>query len=292
MSFISNNVYTIKNVASGTVLDLDNGKSANGTKCQGWEAYPKSELTYDQQWLISDVQGSVGVYTLRNLRGGTYLDLSNGSSTDGTKVQGWEAASSANVKNQQWTITAEGSTGHYRLQNVAGGTYLDLDSGNSANGTKVQGWSYVKDDKNQLWDLTRVSRTHDEVQAIVDANSFTGVEFASYRTDELYVVVPDSVRQDIYNGTGLSKTSWRDQIFDCDDFAIVAKAAVAKWANGFLLADGITVLFGVMFGENISGKKHSYNWYLTQDLSSLVFFEPQNGTEVTPTGYTGYFGLF
>lgn len=86
------------------------GNSTDGTKCQGW-ALSDSELIYDQQWLISDTEVD-GVYTLRNLRSGTYLDLSDGSSTNGTKVQGWTAASSAYVKDQQWAITAD--SGYYR----------------------------------------------------------------------------------------------------------------------------------------------------------------------------------
>lgn len=88
------------------------GSSTDGTKVQGWEKLT-SELTYDQQWLISEVSGSTGVYTLRNLRSGTYLDLNEGSNTDGTKVQGWEMIS--DDKAQQWTISdSEDKNGHYR----------------------------------------------------------------------------------------------------------------------------------------------------------------------------------
>ena len=30
-----------------------------------------------------------------------------------------------------------------------------------------------------------------------------------------YIVLPESVRNDIYNSTGLRNTKWRKEIFDC-----------------------------------------------------------------------------
>jgi hypothetical protein len=54
------------------------------------------------------VEGNDGIFTLRNLRGGTYLDLNEGSSTKGTQAQGWSKATQGSEKNQQWRITPEG----------------------------------------------------------------------------------------------------------------------------------------------------------------------------------------
>jgi len=75
-------------------------------------------------------------------------------------------------------------------------------------------------------------------------------------------------------------------------FHFFAKAAIAKWGNDNIRADDIAIVFGVMFGRNASGAGHAYNWYLTPDLSGIIFFEPQNGNEMVDPGYTGYFGVF
>lgn len=131
----ANNIYILLNSGSGTTLDLNNGMNsarfgilpfahhdiftvnfasrvgliANGTPCQGWEDASDKGSTYDQQWFISAVAGQDGIFTLVNLRSGTYLDLNNGSSTNGTQVQGWSKAGSGAKGNQQWKITPEGT---------------------------------------------------------------------------------------------------------------------------------------------------------------------------------------
>jgi hypothetical protein len=85
------------------------GQVADGTRCQGWDAASSTIDTYNQSWLFKPVQGQANTFTLCNLRSGTFLDLSNGSSTNGTQVQGWSAAAPNYVQNQQWVVSAEGS---------------------------------------------------------------------------------------------------------------------------------------------------------------------------------------
>jgi len=46
-----------------------------------------------------------------------------------------------------------------------------------------------------------------------------------------------------------------------------------------------------MFGSN-AGRVHAYNWYLSEDRDSIIFFEPQNGGEKVDPGYMGYFAVF
>jgi hypothetical protein len=245
--------------------------------------------TYNQSWLLNPVQGQVNTYTLCNLRGGTYLDLSNGSSQNGTQVQGWAADPPNSVQNQWWVVTADGS--YYRLQNKQGGTYLELSNGGTANGTKAQGWAFTVVPQ-QNWTLTRISRTSAEINALVRANPYIGPTFQSYLQDGLYIVPPQSVRNSIYTGTGLGTTTWRAEIFDCDDFAFCAKAAVSQWGNSYLHADGYAVVFGIMFGNRSDGTAHAYNWFLNGDLTGITFFEPQNGHEMVNPGYNGYFAVF
>ncbi|KAG8917505.1 hypothetical protein FRC01_002402, partial [Tulasnella sp. 417] len=41
---------------------------------------------------------------------------------------------------------------------------------------------------------------------------------------------------------------------------------------------GFGVLFGIVYGATPNERK-AYNWYLTDDMLSLVFFDPQTGKE-------------
>jgi len=112
-----NHIYTLLNSASGTVLDLDGGMNlfpfylgspAKGSVCQGWQNLSYKAEAFNQQWFITAVQGKNDIFTLRNLRSGTYLDLSNGSSTNDTRVQGYTKPAPGNEKNQQWKLIPEG----------------------------------------------------------------------------------------------------------------------------------------------------------------------------------------
>jgi len=161
----------------------------------------------------------------------------------------------------------------------------------SLTGTKAQGWART-DVPQQRWTLLRVSRSGADITNLIEGNQYIGPTFNSYLSDGLYIVPPQSVRDAIYNGTGLSSTTWRTEIFDCDDFAFAAKAAVSLWGNSNLRANGCAILFGLMFGENASGAKHAYNWYPSPDFSSIIFFEPQHGNEMVNPGYNGYFSVF
>ena len=59
------------------------------------------------------------------------------------------------------------------------------------------------------------------------------------KLDATYVSLPPNVRKEIWKNTGLGSNSlvWREQIFDCDDFAFAAKAAVSRWAAENLRCD-------------------------------------------------------
>ena len=96
-------LYYIKNAASGTQLDLNNGSFDNGTKVQGWGSadnenqkwtFRLAEMAGNDQWWFIECRASM-----------TRLDLNNGSNRNGTKVQGWDPAWSAN---QMWKLIDEG----------------------------------------------------------------------------------------------------------------------------------------------------------------------------------------
>lgn len=50
---------------------------------------------------------------------------------------------------------------------------------------------------------------------------------------------------------------------------------------------GFAILFGMVYGEARRGPK-AYNWYLMNDMCSLVFFDPQTGKEYSVAGLDGF----
>jgi len=73
----------------------------------------------------------------------------------------------------------------FRIVNEASGTVLDLDDGNSANRTRIQGYRRMGGDSeiNQTWTLERRSRTHQEIEALLRASSSIGQTFQQYVSD-------------------------------------------------------------------------------------------------------------
>ena len=58
--------------------------------------------------------------------------------------------------NQRWLVSlVDGQPGVYTLQNLHGGTYLDLNGGATANGTRIQGWEFIPKDINQQWKISK-----------------------------------------------------------------------------------------------------------------------------------------
>ncbi|KAG8902660.1 hypothetical protein FRC01_009518, partial [Tulasnella sp. 417] len=50
---------------------------------------------------------------------------------------------------------------------------------------------------------------------------------------------------------------------------------------------GYSILFGIIYGEARKGPK-AYNWYLSPDMCSLVFFDAQSGKEYGPAALDGF----
>ncbi|KAG9040653.1 hypothetical protein FS837_000357, partial [Tulasnella sp. UAMH 9824] len=69
-------LYVLTNNKSRTVLDLWGGDSGGGTDCAGF-ARNTNECIDHQIWIVKH-DTSNDTYTLRNLRGGTYVDLQAG----------------------------------------------------------------------------------------------------------------------------------------------------------------------------------------------------------------------
>jgi len=99
------------------------------------------------------------IYTIQCRASATFADLNGGNPADGTPVFGWQDMSSnpdGGAFNQRWLVSlVDGQPGVYTLQNLHGGTYLDLNGGGTANGTRIQGWEFIPKDINQQWKISK-----------------------------------------------------------------------------------------------------------------------------------------
>ena len=77
--------YTITNVNSGKLLDVQNGGTSNGTNVWQFE----ENKTNSQKWQV--IQNKNGSYSLVSKLSGLYLDIQNGNISDGANVQTYES---------------------------------------------------------------------------------------------------------------------------------------------------------------------------------------------------------
>lgn len=80
------------------------------------------------------------VYMIRNANSGLYLEVDGGTAANGTNVQQW-GADGASLHNT-WKLVSDGNGFYYLISQLGDGStyYLDVNGGDSANGTNVQIW--------------------------------------------------------------------------------------------------------------------------------------------------------
>ncbi|KAI1282354.1 carbohydrate-binding module family 13 protein [Xylaria sp. FL0933] len=148
-------IVSFLNYGTGTALDLSDGKTDNGTPLVGWQFHGGE----NQQWKLERVDSSPvwPTWKLRNIKSGTYVELDDGKSANGTTIQGWQKKEN---NNQLFRLVSADPMGRvFMIQNVASGTYIDLLNGNPANSTKITGWAGILEIKNahQLWRVLRMN---------------------------------------------------------------------------------------------------------------------------------------
>ncbi|KAJ7452614.1 hypothetical protein FB451DRAFT_694833 [Mycena latifolia] len=294
-------IYSITNAKAAIALDLLNGSSEHSTKIQARKEVNLDDSTLlSQLWLVERTQRKgVESYSIRNLCSGTYMDLVNGDPRNGAAVGGCPAGGDPVYKtnvNQEWVLIRFGV--FYRLKSVAAGTFLNLEGGKDEDGTKIECWENEEGTADQRWSLNRVSATHDEIIAALQRSPYRLSDFKRYPVDSIYLVVNQPLLKGIWNQSGLRANHCRTQIFDSDDFALGFKAFVAKWGNDNIKADNLTLLCGLIVGQSIvksEDEKHTYhafNWTLTDDRTTILFFEPQNGQISATSEYTAVWGTY
>ena len=123
--------YTFKNVASGLTVSLANKAGSSGTNLQGEESSEGDEQRFYLVRRTNLMQE--GIYSISTcLDAGKWLDVKNGSMSDGAGIQIWQGNESLA---QKWKITAvEGRENTYSFESLVSGLMLTAD----VNGNVVQ----------------------------------------------------------------------------------------------------------------------------------------------------------
>lgn len=272
---IRDGLYILTNKMARTVLDLCHPKS--GTDCHGWSLNRDASIG-NQLWIMQK-SNAPDTYTLKNFRYSTFLDLWAGQTDDGSRVVGWNHEHGS--PNQQWLL-AETTPVYYTIQNARRHTYLEVLEGNPANGTKVTCSSAAVRKDHQMWILDRVCASGLEIRDIIQKwkPDLLPRFLLTHGEAAEYFVLPCVLRRSLWEQANLQRQPVRSHLFDYDLFAMKAKTEVHSWAKNAFQPEipGFGVLFGIIYGEARTERK-AYNWYLTQDMCSLVFFDTQTGKE-------------
>ncbi len=138
--------YLIRNVNSGSYLDVEGGASASGTNVQQWgteEAY-----AYNTWRLESDGSGYYRIYSM--VDGGGSLLLNAGSGTDASQANVC-IYESTGADNQLYALTAN-KDGSFKLLSKANGNAVEVINAETAAGANVQQWE-VNGANCQDWEL-------------------------------------------------------------------------------------------------------------------------------------------
>lgn len=126
--------------------DSSNGKyyiygshmaQASSTDLRSWSAEGTQGYTNNTVYASENVEG---VYYIQNKYSGLYLDIENGSSSNGANVRQW----SYNGSNAQKFKFVSLGDGYYYILTGASGykSCLDVDSGSASDGTNILQWEY------------------------------------------------------------------------------------------------------------------------------------------------------
>ncbi|EPS99469.1 hypothetical protein FOMPIDRAFT_82645 [Fomitopsis schrenkii] len=104
-----NSAFKIENANSRTIMDLSAADSADGTPIIGYQSTGGS----NQRWAILRTNSIATTYVIQNQATGmiihhqAYIDLLNGSSANGTAINGWSGRGVDTTNTHQlWTLIA------------------------------------------------------------------------------------------------------------------------------------------------------------------------------------------
>ncbi|WP_369231004.1 RICIN domain-containing protein [Streptomyces sp. R21] len=133
--------YTIKNVNSGQLMDVNAGSTADGASVIQWPSHGGA----NQQWNIVPVSGQL--YRIVNRNSGKALDINASSHRRGTALQQYTYGGGSN---QLWYF--EPTSGGYVIRNFESRQILEVNGGSTANGATVAQWMPLNQ-SNQAWTI-------------------------------------------------------------------------------------------------------------------------------------------
>ena len=148
---------------------------------------------------------------------------------------------------------------------------------------------YLTDNNNAVgshWKVGVDYFTNHEVGRIVE-NAYPSLNIHIFKADPSYGTLDYYLLKTIWDSTKLGDYDYKNQKFDCDDFAVCMKDAVSKYSHDQTKPDNRGSLCGIMYGRNAQGL-HAYN-YTVDPFGELILFEPQDGTIMRHDEYAPYF---
>lgn len=121
---------------SSAFVEIASASVSSGGNCQIWEK-TGSEC---QNWILEEVSYAGEImdtsvnYMFKNVNSGLYLEVANGSDTDGANVQQWEANGSGENKSAEWnswTLKPATDDLYYIVSNLPNKKYLTINNENA-----------------------------------------------------------------------------------------------------------------------------------------------------------------
>ena len=169
---LEDGVYTIaSSLNQNIVLDVAEMSKNSGANIQVWMA-ANSE---NQLWYIKSIGG--GLYTVRALHSGRYINVAGSGTANGTNLHQWNNGTPNG--DEKWRITNNGD-GTYTFIAAVNGLALDLADGKAANGQNVQCWT-SNGTGAQKWALIPSSVQEDFYGPSISNIQVTEVGVAGYR---------------------------------------------------------------------------------------------------------------
>lgn len=186
-AYSSNDVTVFCNNYSGAVASFSDLRYINHRESSSFvKSVVKSPFKFDFSDSSNDGDDTsgdtselqnYGIYMIKNVNSGLYLDVAGGNSANGTNVQQWGASSA--LYYNTWKLVSVGG-GYYKLYSQVGdgNTYLlDLANGSTASGTNIQIWQDTYSDAQIFY----LEKTADGSYAILTkvTNNGSGLDVAA-----------------------------------------------------------------------------------------------------------------
>jgi hypothetical protein len=139
----------VRSIATGRCFGVKDKSTANGAIVHMWSCQQPGDTSVNERWTYNEATKALSVY------GGTKCLQATGT-TSGSGLVIWDCTG---APNQQWTMNADRT-----ITGVQSGLVLDVDSGSTANGTKLQLGTRTSDLRNQQW--TRPSQQGHALHAL------------------------------------------------------------------------------------------------------------------------------